>query len=143
MPELMTIGRLAVVSGVPADTIRYYEKIRLLPMPERTSAGYRIYGPHIVRRLVVIRNGQQFGFTLKQIAGFLSVRDAGGMPCHDVRLAAQRLLDELDGRIRELLAIRRHMRRTLQEWDEALQTTRSGELAQLLERIPPSRRKLI
>src|SRR5205807_7033713 len=118
MADTFSIGKLAAASGVSADTIRYYERLKLLPRPARTAAGYRQYWPAIVRRLALIRNAQRFGFSLREIESFLRVRDSGGRPCETVRSAAQRMLDAVDTRIRELVTRREQMRHTLVEWDE-------------------------
>ena len=67
-------GSVAGKAGVTPDTIRYYERLGLLPKPTRTAAGYREYGEGIVNRLMLIRNAQQFGFSLRDIASFLRVR---------------------------------------------------------------------
>ena len=72
MPERLSIGIVAKRTGVTPDTIRYYERLGLLPKPARTPAGYREYSEGIVNRLVLIRNAQQFGFPLREIA--VSVR---------------------------------------------------------------------
>ena len=64
----MTIGRLAKQSGVNIDTIRYYERNRLLPEPSRRLSGYREYGPTDVARLRFIMRAKDLGFTLAEIA---------------------------------------------------------------------------
>jgi len=68
-----------------------------------------------VNRLTLIRNAQRFGFSLREIAEFLRVRNAGGKPCHDVRQAAEQMLHAVDSQIREVIATRRRMRKTWQE----------------------------
>jgi DNA-binding transcriptional MerR regulator len=136
MPDILTIGALAARAGVTADTIRYYERLALLPRPARSAAGYRQYPPAAVNRLQLIRNAQQFGFSLRQIAGFLRVRDAGGKPCHDVRAAAERVLAEIDRQIAGLIRTRRRMRHTLRIWDGKLAATPAGRRALLLETPP-------
>jgi DNA-binding transcriptional MerR regulator len=87
----MTIGALAAEAGVTTGTVRYYERIGLLPKPARTPASYRLYPPELAHRLVVIRYAQQFGFSLRDITPFLRVRESGGRPCESVREAAQRM----------------------------------------------------
>jgi DNA-binding transcriptional MerR regulator len=136
MPDILTIGALAARAGVSADTIRYYERLGLLPKPIRTAAGYRQYQPAAVNRLALIRNAQRFGFSLRQIGGFLQVRDAGGRPCHDVRAAAQRVLDAVDHQIAELNKTRKRMRHTLRIWDGKLAATPAEHRARLLETWP-------
>ena len=131
----LTIGKVADLAGVSVDTIRYYERVGLLPKPARTPAGYRVYAPGAIHRLAVVRNAQRFGFPLRAIAGFLRVRESGGRPCHDVRAAAGRMLDAVDRQIAELVAARRQMRATLRSWDDLLARTPADRPAHLLERL--------
>lgn len=127
------IGDLAGMSGFSRDTIRYYERIGLLGAPPRTDGGYRVYGEQAVKRLGVIRNARQFGFSLAEIRGFMKVRDAGGAPCAEVRQAAQRRLDEVEHELLHLRALRRAMQRTLIHWNDKLRATPPGQRASLLE----------
>src|ERR1019366_7113317 len=117
MGALLSIGKVAAISGTTADTIRYYERQGLLPKPTRTPGGYRQYPEGVLNRLSLIRNAQRFGFSLAEIAGFLQTRGAGGRPCEDVRAAAQRMLNAVDEQIVELVATRRRMHQTLRSWD--------------------------
>jgi len=135
MAGLLTIGKVARDAAVSVDTIRYYERVGLLPKPPRTPSGYRHYPPGVVNRLALIRNAQRFGFPLKAIAGFLRVRESGGKPCHDVRAAAERMLDAVDRQIADLVATRRQMRKTLRSWDAVLAHTPADRPAHLLERL--------
>jgi MerR family transcriptional regulator, copper efflux regulator len=135
MERPLTIGQLADLSGVSTATLRYYERVGLLPAPQRTAAGYRLYPRQTVNRLHIVRNAQRFGFSLNEIAKFLRVKDSGGKPCHDVRAEAQRLLDAVDAQIQQLLAARKRMRQTLQQWDKALESTPKNSPARLLERL--------
>jgi DNA-binding transcriptional MerR regulator len=148
MNAMMTIGRLAGSAQVTAGTIRYYERIGLLPKPGRTPAGYRQYPASVVHRLTLIRNAQQFGFSLRDIASFLRVRDDGGTPCQNVRRSAERMLAAVDTQIAELRARRRQMARTLKRWDERLVHTRTETRAYLLEMLDdkgatPDRRRSV
>ena len=115
MGALLSIGRVAEISGLTTDTIRYYERRGLLPKPTRTSAGYRQYPDGVVNRLSLVKNAQRFGFSLAEIAGFLRTREAGGRPCHDVRAAAQRMLKAIDEQIADLIVTRKGMQRTLRD----------------------------
>jgi len=129
----MTIGQLAAATEVTPATIRYYEQLGLLPKPRRTPAGYREYSPTAVRRLAVIRNAQRFGFSLREIASFLRVRDAGGTPCRNVRDAAQQMLTGVEQQIADLTAKRDQMRQLLALWDARLRTLPADARAYLLE----------
>lgn len=135
MGDRLTIGQVARLTGVTRDTIRYYERLGLLPRPARTPAGYRQFPATAVNRLALVRNAQRFGFTLREIAGFLRVRDSGGKPCRDVRAAAQRRLDDVEQQIAELVAMRDRMSLTLQTWDVTLARTPANRPARLLETL--------
>jgi len=135
MNEPMMIGRAAALSGVSVDTIRYYERLGLLPKAARTRAGYRLYPPAIVNRLTLVRNAKRFGFSLREIAGFLRVRDSGGAPCRTVRAAAGQMLQAIDQQIADLAERREAMRKTLRMWDETLRHTPAGTQGRLLERL--------
>jgi MerR family transcriptional regulator, copper efflux regulator len=131
----MTIGKAAALSGVSVDTIRYYERLGLLPKAARTRAGYRLYPPAIVNRLTLVGNAKRFGFSLREIAGFLRVRDSGGAPCRTVRAAADQMLQAIDQQIADLAARRQAMRKTLRKWDQTLRHTPPGTQGRLLERL--------
>lgn len=139
MSQLLTIGKVAALAGVTPDTIRYYERMKLLPKPSRTQAGYRLYLAGVVHRLEVIRNAQTFGFSLTQIAEFFRVREAGGWPCGEVRVAAERILQAVDRQIADLIATRTQMTRTLRSWDRKLRRTPNNQPAHLLEALAGSR----
>ena len=138
MGQLLTIGKVAALAGVTPDTIRYYERIGLLPKASRTAAGYRQYMGGVVHRLEVIRNAQKFGFSLSEVAGFLRVRESGGKPCREVRAAAQRMLQAVDRQITDLIATRRRMTATLRLWDQKLTSTPDNTPAHLLEALVAS-----
>jgi DNA-binding transcriptional MerR regulator len=141
--HLLRIGAVAARAGISVDTIRYYERLGLLPRPQRTPAGYREYPDTIVNRIQVVRNAQRFGFSLREVAGFLRTREAGGTPCHQVRVAAQKVLDAVDEQIVELTVARATMTNTLREWDRRLARTPKDAPARLLEALsdngPPAR----
>jgi DNA-binding transcriptional MerR regulator len=135
MHDLMTIGKTAALAGVSVDTIRYYERLGLLQKAARTRAGYRVFPAAVINRLTLVRNAQQFGFSLREIAGFLRVRDAGGAPCRTVRAAAEQMLEAIDQQIADLAARREEMRKTLRVWDQRLRHTAAGTQGRLLERL--------
>jgi DNA-binding transcriptional MerR regulator len=77
----VTVSTLARQVGVGPDTIRYYERVGLLPTPTRTPAGYRRYDDDIADRVRFIKGAQRLGLRLREIAELLQVRDRGGCPC--------------------------------------------------------------
>src|SRR2546425_13011473 len=100
--QTMKIGQVAERSGVSRDTIRYYEKLGLLPRPARTPSGYRIYSAQACQQIQLIRNALRFGFSLKEITAFVCAREQGIPPCHKVRAIGARILETVDRRIADL-----------------------------------------
>lgn len=101
----LTIGKAARQAGMGIDTVRYYEREGLLPAAPRTPAGYRLYTGQDVERLHFIRRAKRLGFSLEEIAELLRL-NAGQGGRAQVRQLAQRRLDDLDQKLRELGAIR-------------------------------------
>ena len=130
------IGEAARRAGISPDLIRYYERVGLLPKAPRTAGGFRYYSDDTVARLLFVRNAIRFGFTSKELAGFLKSRDDGRPPCQSVRAAGQRLLTEMDGQLARLQVARASMAETLAAWDARLARTPSGTPAHLLTIIP-------
>src|SRR5438270_264036 len=85
-------GELAREAGVSTDTLRHYERKKVLPRPGRSSNGYRMYPHSALERVALVRRALAFGFTLDELALVLAERDSGGLPCQKVlRLAAEKL----------------------------------------------------
>lgn len=131
----MRIGEAAALAGVSSDTLRYYERQGLLPRPPRTDRGYRDYSASIVERVRFVRSALRFGFSVKQVAGFLRSRETGRAPCRQVRAAAAEILVHINRQIAELTEARADVERTLAEWDRRLAATPTGAPAHLLESI--------
>jgi MerR family transcriptional regulator, copper efflux regulator len=107
----MQIGEIAQAASVTTKTLRYYERLGLLPEPERTAAGYRIYEAATLQRLAFIRAAQALGLTLGEIREILQLRDLGETPCAHVVDLIRRRTTELDQRIGELEQLRSELRR--------------------------------
>lgn len=102
----MTIGKLATESGLPASTIRYWEKVGVLPKPVRIG-GQRRYAPDAVHRLAVLRLAQSCGFRLEEMRHLLYGFGPGIKPPRRWQELAHRKRRELDGQIARLKAMRR------------------------------------
>ena len=126
-------GELARLSGVSADTVRFYERRNLLSPAARTSAGYRVFSRDSLPRMRLIRAGLSMGFSVTELADILRERSSGGAPCRRVRKLAARKLAILEERLRELQSWRRQLRSTLIAWDRILAKTPRGKQARLLE----------
>jgi MerR family transcriptional regulator, mercuric resistance operon regulatory protein len=81
----LSIGALAKRTGVNLETIRYYERIGLVPAPPRTAGGHRVYGRDHLKRLAFIRRARGLGFTLDEIRTLLGLVDGNGYTCAEVR----------------------------------------------------------
>jgi MerR family mercuric resistance operon transcriptional regulator len=103
----LPIGELSRVSGVHIETIRYYEKIKMLPAPRRTAGGHRVYGPHEARILAFIRRGRELGFTLDEIRALLDLGGPGKASCGEVRAIAKRHLEDIRAKITDLTKLER------------------------------------
>ncbi|MGC1209248.1 MAG: heavy metal-responsive transcriptional regulator [Ornithinimicrobium sp.] len=101
----MRIGEIAAASGVPAQTIRYYERRGLLPAPERGENGYRLYGDSTLTQVQFIRAAQAAGLTLVQIASILNLRRDGATPCTHVHSLLLAKLDDVRARQAKLATL--------------------------------------
>jgi DNA-binding transcriptional MerR regulator len=105
-PAHLSIGALARQCGINPKTIRFYEQIGVLPPPQRTSAGYRLYGPKDRERLLFIAKAKQVGLTLAEIGHILALRESGTEPGDYVRALIDRKLADVDGTVQRLSALR-------------------------------------
>lgn len=110
------IGTLAKNAGVSVDTIRYYEKIGLLPVADRTQSGYRTYGPLARNRLIFIQKAQKLGFSLDEIKRVLDQRGTGELPCDAVIAMAQTRLNAVESQLAELTTLGETLRKHLRKW---------------------------
>lgn len=86
-------SELARLAGISVDTLRYYERNRLLPAAPRSSSGYRLFPPEALIRVQMIRGALSVGFSVKELEQIFTVREHGGTPCHQVRkLGTKKLL---------------------------------------------------
>jgi DNA-binding transcriptional MerR regulator len=132
----MRSGELARLVGVSTDTLRHYERLKLLAVPARTSGGYRNYSPEYVQRVRLIRRALKLGFSLGELRTILRIRDGGGAPCERVRTLAQTKLRQLNQQIKDLLALRNDLNAVLKDWNRRLERNGKGRPARLLENLP-------
>ncbi|WP_375199136.1 helix-turn-helix domain-containing protein [Cupriavidus metallidurans] len=115
MPGPLKRAELANRSGCNIETIRYYEKIGMLPEPPRTASGYRLYGEHHVARLRFILRARELGFSLENIRGLLGLDDGGTRTCADVKARTERHLADVRKRIADLRRIERVLAQTAKQ----------------------------
>lgn len=100
------VGQLAKQVGVNVETIRYYERIKLLPKPKRRESHYRIYNETDFKRLLFIKRAKELGFTLKEIKELMELRIDSEAKCGDVKHLTEHKLQDIDNRINDLKKIR-------------------------------------
>jgi MerR family transcriptional regulator, mercuric resistance operon regulatory protein len=105
----LSIGALSKKSGVNIETIRYYEKVGVMPAPARSAGGYRIYGSGHLNRLRFVRRSRELGFSLDEIRGLLRLVDGHAYTCAEVRALALDHLAEVRRKITDLRRIARVM----------------------------------
>jgi Hg(II)-responsive transcriptional regulator len=110
MQASLSIGDLARATGAKVETIRYYERIGVLPAPGRTAGNYRAYTQEHLARLSFIRRGRELGFHLGQIEALLKLSDQTSAPCAEVHEIASAHLEEIDRKIADLQALRRELK---------------------------------
>jgi len=107
------IGELSRLTGVNIETIRYYEKIKILRPPPRTEGGRRVYGPTETRLLAFIRRGRELGFGLDDIRALLALGAPGKASCADVREIAAHHLGDIRSKIDDLRKLERQLAKTI------------------------------
>jgi DNA-binding transcriptional MerR regulator len=128
-------GELAKSAGVSTDTLRHYERLGILAKPRRSDGNYRMYPPDSVNRVRLVRQALTIGFSLRELAKILKVRDQGGAPCKQVRAIAEEKLAHVERELTDLAAFRDQLRALLTSWDEKLERTPAGQPARLLESL--------
>ncbi len=135
MGSKLTIGQLAKTAGVNVQTVRYYERRKLLPPTSRMPSGYRLYSEEALRRLRFIRNAQALGFTLREIAELLNLRVGTGARCGEVKKSAQAKLAGVNEKVRDLQALA-HALRSLVAICQAGQATDRCPILNAMENGP-------
>jgi MerR family mercuric resistance operon transcriptional regulator len=98
----LPIGQLSRLSGVNVETIRYYERIKMLRRPPRTDSGRRVYDLTDLRALTFVRRARALGFSLDEIRALLRLGGPEKAPCREVRAIATRHLDDIRTKLTDL-----------------------------------------
>ena len=128
----MNIGELARAADTKAETIRYYERIGILPSPPRTAGNYRDYSSAHVSRLIFARRARDLGFSIEQIRALLDLADQKEQSCEAVDAIAREHLADVKRKLVDLAALRR-------ELDSLIGQCRHGTIAEcrILEALNP------
>src|SRR5881397_4212385 len=111
--DSLRVGAVAKAAGVGVQTLHYYERLGLLPKPERSAANYRLYSPEAIRRVQFIKKAQSVGLTLEETKQILDLKDHGRAPCHRVVELGQKHLQEIEARLTQLQAFHRLLARSV------------------------------
>jgi DNA-binding transcriptional MerR regulator len=106
---MFSIGEISQLTGISSQTIRYYERIALLPEPCRAENGYRLYDNTDVERLQFVTRARQLDFSLDDIAEILAFRERNEAPCSVVMDVMTQQIDEIDRRIADLIRLREEL----------------------------------
>jgi len=108
---MLKIGNLSEQTGVSTEAIRYYERIGLIPEPQRADNGYRVYTQFDVERLNFIRRARALDIALDEIDEILAFRERNEPPCSHVMMVMERRIEEIENRIRDLQRMRDEIKR--------------------------------
>jgi MerR family mercuric resistance operon transcriptional regulator/MerR family gold-responsive transcriptional activator of gol and ges genes len=133
----LTIGRVAKTVGVNVQTIRYYERLNLLTPTARRPSGYRLYGDEEIRRLRFIKNAQALGFTLREVSELLTLCVRSSAQCGAVQRKAHEKLVQVEGKVRDLQALVRALRRLIQ----ACRAGQPTDLCPILQSLEENKRR--
>jgi MerR family mercuric resistance operon transcriptional regulator len=105
----LSIGSLSQQTGVKVETIRYYEKIKVMPKPGRNAAGYRVYGSAHVKRLHFVRRGRELGFSLDELRRLLALVDGHSYTCSQIHELTIAHVEDIRRKIADLRRLERAM----------------------------------
>ncbi len=132
----LLIGRLAKLSGVKPDTIRFYERRGLLPKPSRTTSGYRVYDDAGLSQVRFIRKAQSLGFSLDEIRRIISLRGQVKETCRCVIAIAEATLAETEIKLKELRQFKDSLATNLTRWKRKRRGPIAAEFCALIEPMP-------
>lgn len=131
-----SIGQLAAAAGVNLETVRYYERIGLMPLPARTGGGHRAYDPVHVQRLAFIRHARALGFGIENIRTLLTLAAPGHRSCAEVRDIASAHLSEVRTKLAHLARLERILSDTIDQCSGA--PTPACPVLDMLDALPSS-----
>ncbi len=123
MAEVVHIGRAAELAGVSVDTVRFYQKLRLITSGNRTASGYRLFSQEQIHDLRFVRHAQELGFSLNQVKELLALRQKSHV-CSEVQGMLKEKLADVREKIESLARIERELRGVLRKCNRELRLER-------------------
>lgn len=133
MKDTFQIGEMARKIGVQPESIRYYERIGLLPKPRRGTGGYRLFSRDDLGRVELIKKMQALGFSLDQIRRLLELKFTHGHSCQHVRDGLRQKLEAIDHQIADLKAFRKEVAQALKTCERSMEVHASEDYCPVLE----------
>lgn len=103
----LSIGALSRNTDCNIETIRYYERIGMLPEPPRTAGGHRVYSEDHLKRLAFIRRSRELGFNLEDVRGLLCLVDSGHYTCAEIKRMTLAQLGSVQSKLADLQRLER------------------------------------
>jgi MerR family Zn(II)-responsive transcriptional regulator of zntA len=135
---MLTIGKLASLTGVTNDTLRYYEQEDLITPAAKSPAGYRLYDAESARRIHFIKHAQACGFTLAEIRELLALRSLDRACCGDVRKRAIEKKLQIESRIRAMKAMSKALDQLIADCANESRPVQECTIIAALEKADPS-----
>jgi Hg(II)-responsive transcriptional regulator len=129
--KAMKIGQLATEAGVNIQTIRYYERMRMLAPAGRTEGGFRKYEPSALDTVRFVKRAQNLGFSLKEIASLMSLRTASSSSCATVSTRADSKIKEIEAKMDDL----RRLKKALEKLKAGCSTREEGAACPILHAL--------
>ena len=126
----LQIGEIAAASGVSVDTVRYYEKLKLLPRAARSGGGFRIFPAETIERIKFIKQAQEMGFSLDEVKQLFST--GGANQCREVRELLLEKLADLESKINQMRVFKKVLNRHLNQCDDELKAHGDGSACPVL-----------
>lgn len=143
MGAFLQIGDVVTKTGLSADTIRYYERERLLPRAPRSSGGFRLFSKSDIADLSFVRNAQALGFSLQEIRELMSLKNAQYPDCARVEKLLEHKISSVRTKIASLRKLERELQRTTVRCQSNLRKSAQGkaEDCPALSEIAQTKRK--
>lgn len=107
----LTVGKLAKAADINIETVRYYERIGILPDPQRLASGYRVYGEQAIQRLRFVTRAKSLGFSLEEIKDLLALYTRPSTDCEVICERARLKCADIEKRIIDLKRIHQQLKK--------------------------------
>ena len=131
--DIYGIGEVAARIGVQPESIRYYERIGLLPKAQRSAGGYRVFTREHVERVELIKKMQALGFSLVEIREMLLLKFTRGHSCQNVRDHLKQKLELIDRQMKAMREFRREVSDSLKTCEESLKLHAAQDFCPILQ----------